>query len=220
MFCKLLWDAINIKNLWRIIMNGLKFLAMCALSAGMAFSGINSAEAAKVALLPLVNNVVDREDLNQIYYDRAVSATKQAEDSELVENTEVDAVGDKFVKLGQLPDQEALAELAQKSGSDLVVMMQVDEMSYHKKSTNPNSDGLVLNLKGRLVAFDNIQGKFINKRIDDEDECKESLTARYDVLGDQFAKSVTREMKRLLGVKKVTFEKPKISKAGFKGDRK
>lgn len=201
-------------------MNGLKFLAMCALSAGMAFSGINSAEAAKVALLPLVNNVVDREDLNQIYYDRAVSATKEADDSEIVENTEVDAFGDKFVKLGQLPDQEALAELAQKSGSDLVVMMQVDEMSYHKKSTNLNSDGLVLNLKGRLVAFDNIQGKFINKRIDDEDECKESLTARYDVLGDQFAKSVTREMKRLLGVKKVSFEKPKISKAGFKGDRK
>lgn len=201
-------------------MKTLKLLAMCAVSAGLAFSNISGAEAAKVALLPLVNNVADREDLNQIYFDRAVSAAKQADDSELVESTEVDAVGDKFVKLGQLPDQEALAELAQKSGSDLVVMMQVDEMSYHKKSTHPDSDGLILNLKGRLVAFDNIQGKFINKRIDDEDECKESLTARYDVLGDQFAKSVTREMKRLLGVKKVTFEKPKISKAGFKGDRR
>lgn len=56
--------------------------------------------------------------------------------------------------------------------------------------------------KGSLVAYDLATGKYTNKKISDTRERQESMLARYDISGEQFADSVTREIKRILGVKK------------------
>ena len=61
--------------------------------------------------------------------------------------------------------------------------------------------------------------KVKQENVDEEDKKEGALLARYDVSKGQFASSVTREVKKALGIKKITFEKPKLSKSGLKGDR-
>ena len=74
--------------------------------------------------------------------------------------------------------------------------------------------------KGSLVAYDLATGKYTNKKISDTRERQESMLARYDISGEQFADSVTREIKRILGVKKISVERPRISSSGLKGEKR
>ena len=46
----------------------LRYLVMTVLAICFAIPGLNAAEAATVALLPLVNNVAGDELANQVYY--------------------------------------------------------------------------------------------------------------------------------------------------------
>lgn len=196
----------------------LRGILMTAAAVGVSFSCLSSADAARVALLPLVNNVVEREDLSSIYYDRAVEATKNAKDAELVDSSELDKAVSKFVKMGELPNQESCTAIANEGGADIVIGLQIDELD--NKPLDAFSDDTKIFLKGKLVSLNLQTGKFISKRIDDDKVVPQMTLARYDGCGDMFGDTVTREIKRILGVKKVTFEKPRISKAGFKGDRK
>lgn len=184
----------------------------------VSLHSLNSAEAAKVALLPLVNNVIERDDLSAIYYDRAVEATKNANDAELVDSSELDKAVSKYIKIGELPSQESCTAIANEGGADIVIGLQVDELD--NKPLDAFSDDTKMFLKGKLVVLNLQTGKYISKRIDDDKVVPQMTLARYDGCGDMFGDTVTREVKRILGVKKVTFEKPRISKAGFKGDRK
>lgn len=69
----------------------------------------------------------------------------------------------------------------------------------------------------RCVSYSTITGKYVNKSIIEEDKVPGATLARYDMMGKQFGDSVTREIKKALGIKKFTVEKQRI---GFKGDRK
>lgn len=184
----------------------------------ISLSSFNSAEAAKVALLPLVNNVVERDDLSTIYYDRAVEATRNANDAELVDSSELDKAINKYVKMGELPNQENCAAIANEGGVDIVIAVEIDVLD--NKPLDAFSDDTKMYMKGRLVSLNLQTGKYINKSIDDDKIVPQMTLARYDGCGDMFGDAVTREVKRILGVKKVTIEKPRISKAGFKGDRR
>ena len=68
----------------------LRSLALSAVAACLSLSVFSSVEAASVALLPLVNNVAERADLNSIYYDRAIEAVKLDPSLEVAESTALD----------------------------------------------------------------------------------------------------------------------------------
>lgn len=191
-------------------------LAMAAAAACISFSAIGSVEAANVALLPLINNVVEREDLGAIYFDRAVAATKLDESLTIVDNSELDVAITKNLKPNTLPDKAACEAIAQAANIDYIFIMQVDKLDY-KESFNTHSDGVILNLRGKCVSYNVSSGKYVAKSVDEQDVKDGSLLARYDICGNQFGDSVTREIKKALGIKKFTVEKQRI---GFKGDRK
>ncbi len=191
-------------------------LAMAAAAACISFSVVSSADAANVALLPLVNNVVEREDLGAIYYDRAVAATKLDESLTIIDNGELDEAIAKNLKPNTLPDKATCEAIAQAGNVDYIFIMQVDKLDY-KESFNTHSDGVILNLRGKCVSYNVSSGKYVNKSGIEQDSKDGSLLARYDICGNQFGDSVTREIKKALGIKKFTVEKQRI---GFKGDRK
>ena len=201
-------------------MNFLRYLLMGAAVGFMSLASFNSAEAARIALLPLINNVAERDDLQQIYYDRAIEVTKNVPDAEIVDSIELDKAIEKNLKPNQLPAQAAGEAIARDGGVDVVIMMQVDKLDYKNKGFGSHSENVVLQEKGSLVAYDLATGKYTNKKISDTRERQKSMLARYDISGEQFADSVTREIKRILGVKKISVERPRISGSGLKGDKR
>ena len=186
--------------------------ALCAMLPAFA-----TAEAAGIALLPLINNVADREDLGQMYYDRAVSVVKNTNGYEIIDNTELDKAIAQNVKPNTLPDQAACEALARDGGVDLVIMMEANELST-KETTNQQSSFLDIKLRGNMVVYNAMTGKYEMKKIADDNKMDTAFAARYDVVGDTFANEVTRQIKRILGVKKISFEKPRISAGGLRGN--
>lgn len=191
-------------------------LAMLALVASFSVISNTPVEAANVALLPLINNVVEREDLNSIYFDRAVEAVKLRNDLDLVDSGDLDSVIGKNVSNMQLPDKAACEAIAREGNVDYVFAMQADKM-YLTDKDSKIADTVIVSLRGRCVSYDAITGKYINKLISEDDDIVGSLLARYDMNGNQFGNAVTREIKKALGIKKFTIEKQRI---GFKGDRR
>lgn len=194
-----------------------KFFAMAAVAAGLALPTFNAAEAANVALLPLINNVVEREDLGGIYYDRAVEAVKADASNSIVESTALDKAVETYVKQGELPDKAACEKIAAEGGADIVLMLQIDKLGYKTRGFG-QLDTINLYLNGKLVGYNAMTGEFINKNVYSSKQTTSSLLARYDPVGNHFGDAVTREFKRVLGVKKISIERPRIG--NLKGNKK
>lgn len=195
-----------------------KYLAMAVVAAGLTLPSFNSAEAANVALLPLINNVIEREDLGAIYYDRAVEATKNAVNYEIVESSELDKAVETYIKGNALPDKAACEKIANEGNVDVIFIMQADKLGHSDRGMSSKADVTNLYFNGKLVAYNTLTGQFISKNIREQKMWNTAAMARYDIVGGFFGDSVTREMKRVLGVKKITIERPKIG--NIKGNKR
>lgn len=196
----------------------MKTVAMLAVSAACMLPAIVS-EAATVALVPLVNNVVDRDDLGAIYYDRAIEAIKNGE-SELVDDEKVEKVINKVVKQGTLPGEAELRTISEEGNVDIVIAMEVNELErVDIMMDNATEQELTLKLNGKCAYYNALSNQYKLVKISDSDRQPISVGARYDVEGEIFANNISRYVKRILGVKKISFEKPRITGAGLKGNR-
>ena len=72
----------------------LRYLVMTVLAICFTIPCLNAAEAATVALLPLVNNVAGDELANQVYYNNAIKALKSMPGFVIVENNQLNAAID------------------------------------------------------------------------------------------------------------------------------
>lgn len=197
----------------------LNFVMMAILALFISLPTWSKAEAADLVIIPLINNVADRDDLGSIYYDRGIEATKNARDVDVLDSAEVDKALEKNLKAGVLPDEATLKAIADSTGAEFVVAMQVDEVSREDVTMNNNTElDMIVRCKGYFVAYDAMNAKFKKNRINEEDRMPMSLGARYDISGEMFGNCVTRYFKRTLGVRKVSIEKPRISKSGLKGN--
>lgn len=195
-----------------------KYFAAVAIAAGLTLPSFNNAEAANVALLPLINNVIEREDLGSIYYDRAVEATKASVNYEIVESAELDKAIETHIKGNALPDKAACEAVANEGHVDVIFIMQADKLGHSDRGLSSKADVTNLFFDGKLIAYNALTGQFIDKNIREKRMWNTASFARYDIVGGFFGDSVTREMKRVLGVKKVTIERPKIG--NIKGNKR
>lgn len=195
-----------------------KYFAAVAIAAGLTLPSFNNAEAANVALLPLINNVIERDDLSSIYYDRAVEVTKNAVDYEIVESSELDKAVETYIKGNTLPDKAACEAIASEGHVDVIFIMQADKLGHSNRGLSSKADVTNLYFNGKLIAYNTLTGQFTAKNIRETKMWNTAAMARYDIVGGFFGDSVTREMKRVLGVKKVTIERPKIG--NIKGNKR
>ena len=195
-----------------------KYFAMAVVAAGLALPTFNTAEAANVALLPLINNVIERDDLGSIYYDRAVEATKNAIQYDIVESSELDKAVETYIKGNTLPDKAACEKIATEGNVDVIFIMQADKLGHSERGMSSKADVTNLYFHGKLIAYNALTGQFTAKNIRETKMWNAAAMARYDIVGGFFGDSVTKEMKRVLGVKKVTIERPKIG--SLKGNKR
>lgn len=176
------------------------------------------AEAANIAVLP-VENYINHEGIEGVYYDRILEVVNGQGTHELVDDEKIDAALKKGQNKIEKLDKASLIEIADNTNADVVFGMTLEKLVEQRIQTG-SEEWIEMTLQGKVVSYDRETGKFVNRKIYDRHKVLETLTVRSDYQLQYIANQITREIKKTLGVKKVTIEKPRISKAGFKGDRR
>ena len=181
-----------------------KILAfMVALFTFVLMSGplTGTAEAAYVAVVPIdidVDKVERSGDLNGYYWDLVIDKF-QYPDYELLDDEKVSAV---------LPeeglksfDKASLAELADKTGAQVVVAMRVSEVKEEPKSFL-REPAVLCHMKGELATYNLLTEKYYYKKINYDEQIEEVLTVRNDWLQNAFADYLRRGLNRTIENKK------------------
>lgn len=178
----------------------LRYLVMTVMAICFAIPGINAAEAATVALLPLINNVQGDELANQVFYKQAMAVLNSKRGFVMVENDKLTTVIEKETVAGTLPSEAALQAIAKNGDVDIVIAMQLDTLEDNVIMSSEENK-LQLDLQGYAVAYNRLTGKFYKHRIYSDKTVPEAVTARWDWVHEEWGRSVRLEMDRILSGK-------------------
>lgn len=187
-----------------------KNVFMSVLAAG-CLSVACLADAASVAFIPLVDNshYEDKEELNATYQAAVIRTINNVEGFTLVDSDALTAVLDKNIVEGVLPNEQILRTIAEQAGVDVVFAMQLDELSSTSQFTR-DDDRLTLDLKGKVVYYNALTGKFKKTTVMDDTRDLQASYARSNFELSYFANNVRHEVNRALGNKKIKLEKPRL----------
>ena len=191
------------KKLYRYLL--MTVLALCLSLPSLA------AEAASIALLPLINNVQGDEIANQVFYKSAIGAINAQKGFMIVENDALTAVIDANKNGNNVPSEAQLKKIAKDAKVDIVIAVQLDEL--HDDPVFPSGERIVkLTMKGQAVSYNALADKYYKHQIYSDKEIDETLTSRWDWVHEEWGYAVRREMNRILKVKKVMVDAPRMSK--------
>ena len=191
------------KKIYRYLL--LTLLALCLSIPALG------AEAASVALLPLICNVEGDTVASQVYFKNALNSINAQKGFVLVDNDQLTAAIE-AAKLGrEVPNKATMAKIAKDGNVDLVIAMQLDVLK-DEAIYDANDDRLKLDLQGYAVFYNKLTSEFDKHRIFDDKEIPAALASRWDWTHEEWGRNVKREINRILKVKKVTVEAPRISK--------
>lgn len=187
-----------------------RYLLLTVLALCLSIPALG-AEAASVALLPLICNVEGDTIASQVYFKNALNSINAQKGFVLVDNDQLTAAIE-AAKLGrEVPNQATLAQIAKDGKVDLVIAMQLDVLD-DKAIYDGYDDRLKLDLQGYAVSYNKLTGEFNKHRIFDDKEIPAALASRWDWTHEEWGRNVKREVNRILKVKKVTVEAPRMSK--------
>ena len=102
-----------------------RYLLLTVLALCLSIPALG-AEAASVALLPLICNVEGDTIASQVYFKNALNSINAQKGFVLVDNDQLTAAIE-AAKLGrEVPDQATMAKIAKDGNVDLVIAMQLD----------------------------------------------------------------------------------------------
>lgn len=187
-------------------------------AALFSLSMIGSAEAAKVLVLPAIINVNEAEcnatleDINQTYYNQVVDSLKNAPDMEMIDGDEIEKKVNQYTNAKVLPNEKQLAELANEVDADIILQMELNKLEENRIVFVGN-EYISMNMQGFAVSYDRNNKKAYQKhRIYDDSRVDSSLMARSNFSLEQWRNAVTQEANRIIGVKKIIIQKPRLSK--------
>lgn len=159
----------------------------------------------------MINNVQGNEIANQVYFKSAINAINAQKGFMLVENDQLTAAIDAAEVNGNVPDKNTLAKIAKDGNVDIVIAMQLDKLEDITIYASEENK-LQLVLDGKAVAYNKITGEFYQHRIYDDKTIPEALTTRWDWTHEEFGYAVRGEINRILKVKKIMVDAPRMSK--------
>lgn len=181
----------------------MKKLIRAMLLAVMAFCFalpvFGSAEAATVAVLPLVNKT-DNETAGQIYYQQTLNIFKTKPGFVVVDNDKLKAAVAANTTAGQLPSESQIAAIAKDGDVDFVICMELDVLE-DSMIPGTNEDVLKMDLQGNAIAYNKITGKIITRRLYSDKEVPQAVTARWDWKSEEFARQVRLTLDKVLSTK-------------------
>lgn len=187
-----------------------RYLLMTVLALCLSVPAL-CAEAASIALLPLINNVQGDEVANQVYFKSAINAINAQKGFMLVENDQLTAAIEAAKIAGNVPSKDTLATIAKDGNVDIVIAMQLDKLEDTTIYASEENK-LKLALDGKAVSYNKITGEFYQHRIYDDKTVPEALTTRWDWTHEEWGRNVRAEINRILKVKKIMVDAPRMSK--------
>ena len=189
----------------------LRYFLMLVMAVCLYVPGVSPAEAAGMIVLPTIYNV-DYPEVESTFYDNVVDCFKQQDKYEYIENDAVQAAIDKKTVKGKLPTKEVLVAIAEEANADLVMCMQLDKLSYEPMPIVTKDAMYLMELKGLTVSYDRETNKFKKQKLYIEDELDHGYYVRQNVPLRYWARTVQREMHRVMGNKKFNVQKQTIQK--------
>ena len=178
----------------------LRYLLMTVLAICFTIPCLNAAEAATVALLPLVNNVEGDEIANQVYYKQAINAIKAQSGFVLVENDQLTQAFENAKINTAGIDQKSLEKIAKEGNVDVVFAMQLDKLG--RKPLNRTGERVLkLEMEGKAFAYNRLNGIYYVHNLKGGKEIDEALTSRWDWAHEEFGRAVRQEISRALRAK-------------------
>lgn len=177
----------------------LRYFMLSLLTLCFSIPCLSAAEAASVALLPLVNNT-DNEMSNKVFYKEALNTLKAQKGFVLVENDKLTAAIEAADVAGRLPDAAELQSIAKNGGVDIVIAMQLDVLDKKVRASSEQRT-VILDLKGETVAYNALTGEFYTHKISSNAKAPEAVTSRWDWENEQWGREVRREITRALSAK-------------------
>ena len=187
-----------------------RYLLITVLALCLSILAIG-AEAASVALVPLINNVQGDEIANQIFYKNAIGTINAQQGYTIVDNDHVTAIIEANKNGQNVPTEAALKTIAKDAKVDVVIAVQLDKL-YDEPVVPPSERMLKLTMDGKAVAYNALTGKFYKHRIYSDKQIDETLASRWDWVHEEWGYAVRHEMNRILQVKKIMVDAPKMSK--------
>ncbi|MDY2637840.1 MAG: hypothetical protein SOV56_07930 [Phascolarctobacterium sp.] len=186
-----------------------RYLLMTVLALCLSIPAI-AAEAASIALVPLINNVKGDDIANQIFYKNAINAINAQQGYIIVDNDNVTAVIEANKNGNQVPSEDALRRIAKDAKVDIVIAMQLDKL-YDEPIASLDRM-LRLTMEGKAVAYNALTNKYYKHQIYGDKEIDEALTSRWDWVHEEWGYAVRREINSILKVKKIMVDAPRMSK--------
>jgi len=179
----------------------LRYLLMTVMAICFSVPCFGAAEAASVALLPLINNVQGGDELaNQVFYKNAMAVLNSKKGFVMVENDKLTAAID-AAKVGtKVPSEAAMAKIAKDGDVDIVIAIQLDKLD-DKVIDSSEERKLQLDLQGYAVAYNRLTGKAYQHRIYSDKTIPEALSSRWDWTHEEFGRTVRVEIDRALRAK-------------------
>ena len=173
----------------------LRYLLMTVMAICFSIPCFGAAEAASVALLPLINNVEGGDELaNQVFYKNALAVLNSKKGFVVVENDKLTAVINDAKVGNKVPSAATLEKIA-KDGA-----VQLDKLD-DKAIDSSEERKLQIDLQGYAVAYNKLTGKAYEHRIYSDKTIPEALTSRWDWTHEEFGRAVRIEVDRALRVK-------------------
>lgn len=193
------------KKIYQILMM-LLMVSFCTVS-----TFVTKAEAAGIVLLPLINNV-EVEDVEAAYYNSSVDSIKDQVKYEMVDNEQVTAAIEKYTVKGQIPNEDALRNIAEAADADLVVCMQLDKLSLDPVPFRTKEELYRLQIEGLAASYDRETNSYKCKKIYKDEEYDILQIVRVNAQLREWSRMVRHEMHRVMQVKGFKADKPRFQK--------
>ena len=161
----------------------------------------SAAEAATIALLPLINNVQGDEMVTQIFYKEAIATMNKQKGFVMVENDNLTAAINVANVANKVPGENVLVKIAKDGDVDIVIAMQLDNIEDETHFSSQDNKIQVV-IKGRAVSFNNLTGEYRESKIHHDVMIPEVFASRWDVPHEEWGKVVRKEIKKALAAKK------------------
>ena len=178
----------------------LRYLLMTVMALCISLPCL-SAEAASVALLPLINNVQGDEVANQVFYKNAIATMNKAKGFVMVENDKLTAAIEAANVGNEVPGEATMAKIAKDGNVDMVIAIQVDVIN-DVPTYSSEENKLKMDIQGYAAHYNALTGVYKKDRINNDSLIPEVFSSRWDLAHEEFGREVRKAITKALKAKK------------------
>ena len=178
----------------------LRYLLMTVMALCISIPCL-SAEAASVALLPLINNVEGDQVENQVFYKIAIASMNKTKGFVMVENDRLTAAIEAANVGNEVPGELAMAKIAKDGKVDMVLAIQVDVINDIPIPSS-EEEKLKMDIQGYVASYNALTGVYKKEKIYNDSIIPEVFSSRWDLVHEEFGREVRKAIAKALKAKK------------------